>query len=189
MPRLTAEEKSNLNREFYFAEYGTTINNIEVESEEDIDIFNFRNTTISDMKRHKFSHVYVIEGTHNGNTSYKIGKADRLSERLKTFNVKIPFDIDLICSFYVQDSRGFESYLHSKFSDKRIAGEWFDLTYKDILNIINLGILREQQDTKVMFTKDISELKSLLYKNDKEYIEYLETQLVMNGIDFMARGV
>jgi len=153
------------------------------------DMLEFRNSVLEDMKRHKFSHVYVIEGTHNGNVAYKIGKADKLSERLKTFNVKIPFDIELICSFYVKDSLGLEAKLHAEYSKQRLAGEWFDISYKNNISIIKTGIQREQRDSSVMFNKDIKDLKSMLYKNDAEYIEYLETQLVMNGISFMARGV
>lgn len=174
----------NVTDDFLFGEYGCTLNNIRDTCELSAMAY-YRDT----LKKNKFSHVYIIQGTHNENTSYKIGKANVLKERLKRFDVKIPFDIELVAAFYVKDALAFESELHSIYKDKRIAGEWFDLSSLDIAKIVSIGIDRERVDSTIAFEDDIRKIKEMMFANDKEYIEYLETTLVLNNIDFIARGV
>lgn len=141
--------------------------------------------------KNKFNYVYLISGTHKGITRYKIGKANDVEDRLKRFEVKIPFDIDIICSFMVKDAISFESYLHKLFSEKRLSGEWFDLTIKDIKKIKKIGLKKENEDGINALGNSIEELKkkkrNMLYKDDKSYISYLESLLVFNEIDFISR--
>lgn len=161
--------------------YGTNLNNMEDGKAKDY--------AISLTLKNRFNYVYIIKGTHKGNISYKIGKADNLYDRLKKFEVKIPFDIDLVMSFYVDNAISFESFLHMKFKDKRKAGEWFDLSEKDLLRILSYGLSKEEEDISICINKDIKNTKDNLYSNDKEYIEYLESILVMNNINFIAKGI
>lgn len=165
--------------------YGTQINNI-WEAEENI---KYRNLALEIASKYVFGYVYVIKGTHNGVVSYKIGKADNLEDRLKRFEVKIPFDIELVAAFYVKRPLDFEKVLHAKFSDKRKAGEWFDLDKLDIYTIVSIGLQKENEDFMIHFDLYYEEKMKLYYKDDKEYIEYLETMLIMNNIEFIARGL
>lgn len=141
--------------------------------------------------KRKFNYVYLISGTHKGVTRYKIGKANDVEDRIKRFEVKIPFDIDIICSFLVKDAIQYESYLHKTFAEKRLSGGWFDLSNEDIRKIIKMGIKKEHEDAINAISDNIEELnkkrRSLHYKDDKTYISYLESLLVFNNIDFISR--
>ena len=138
-----------------------------------------------------FNYVYLISGTHNGITRYKIGKANNVDDRVKMFNIKVPFDIDLIRTFKVKDALSFESKLHKEYHHKRLSGEWFDLSEKDIMEISTIGMKKESEDIMLLTKENIikieNEKRKNLYSNDKQYISYLESILVFQNIDFLAR--
>ena len=121
--------------------------------------------------------VYVIKGQYKGKELYKIGKANSLKARLRKFEVIIPFDIELITAFYIRNPLELESSLHKKFKHKRIAGEWFDLDLRDIVEIEKIGLKKEAEDFMVNI-----ELCSKKNINKDDYIEYLESLLALNGI-------
>ncbi len=135
----------------------------------------------------KFGHVYIIEGTHKGITRHKIGKANDLKDRIKTFSVKIPFDIKVVASFYVIDPLQFESALHDIMRHKRIAGEWFDLEQQDVYGLCATGMARESLDMANCITRELKKAREPAKISDSDYIDYLESVLVMNGIDFKSR--
>ena len=108
-------------------------------------------------------------------------------ERLGKFNVKIPFDIELIFSFCVQDALNLESKLHNAFKDSRLSGEWFDLDMKDIIELIRIGARREAKDYFNCLDTYREEKKKERWMNDMDYIKYLESTLVFNNIRFEAR--
>lgn len=58
---------------------------------------------------------------------HKIGKAMNPQERLKGFQTGNPY-IELVKTI----EGNYESYLHQKYKDKRVTGEWFKLTEDDI---------------------------------------------------------
>ena len=171
--------------EFRTGLYGTQLNNLHFDAEN----ITARQYFLEIANKNKFGYVYIIKGTHKGFESYIIGKADSLLDRLKRFEVKIPFDIELVMSFYVSNPLNLESYFHTKFAHKRQAGEWFDLNKVDLAKIMKDGLIRESDDMNIAIQKDINNLKKTRYENDKEYIEYLETILIMNNIKFIARGI
>ncbi|MEK5109916.1 GIY-YIG nuclease family protein, partial [Cytobacillus sp. FSL K6-0129] len=51
--------------------------------------------------------------------------------------VKLPFEWDYIKIVESKDYSLTEQLLHDKFSDKRVNGEWFDLSDEDISDIEN----------------------------------------------------
>lgn len=118
--------------------------------------------TIVDME--KFNYVYIIEGTHKGVSRYKIGKANDIKDRISRFEVKIPFDINLICSFRVKDAISFESELHRVFAEKRLSGEWFNLDREDFKKIFKLGINKEVKDYFKSVDRLSAEYKAKLKK-------------------------
>ena len=142
-------------------------------------------------KELSFSYVYLVKGTHKGITRYKIGKANNVNDRIKRFEVKIPFDIDLEFSFLVKNSFEFESMLHRQYDKKRLSGEWFDLSEDDIKAIIQKGISKEIEDAQngledlIQIERAKKRIKR--YSNTAEYVKYLESLLVFNGIDFIGR--
>jgi hypothetical protein len=132
----------------------------------------------------RFGYVYIIEGTHEGVTKHKIGKANNLRDRVSTFNVKLPFDIRVVASFYVLNAREFEGELHTFMKAKRIAGEWFDLTPDDIRRLCLLGVSREARDLSRSMDKILDAVNRKRLMPDAEYIEYLESLLVIRNIPF-----
>ena len=87
-------------------------------------------------------YIYFIKEFHSN--TYKIGKSKNIVERLRMFNVKLPFEWELIHSIKVDDYSLIEKLIHKEFSDKRISGtEWFNLDEEDIERIKNNDISEE----------------------------------------------
>jgi len=69
---------------------------------------------------------------------YKIGMSTNVTERIKTLQSILPFSkITLIWHKKFNNYCKVENYLHKKFNDKKIAGEWFNLLEEDIIFIKN----------------------------------------------------
>lgn len=88
-----------------------------------------------DMKREKLrctnsQKTYLIKDNRTGAT--KIGKSNNPYKREKTLQSDV-LSLELL---YICDDN-IESLLHKKYKDKRIRGEWFNLTDKDIEYIVN----------------------------------------------------
>ena len=76
-------------------------------------------------------YVYIIEsqGYH------KIGKTRDPRYRTKQYTTENPpsIEMSLIYTFDVTSCEEVEKYLHKRFSNKRVRGEWFKLTQEDLL--------------------------------------------------------
>lgn len=77
----------------------------------------------------KPGYVYLLKSPLG---AYKIGKTSNPDNRIKTFSVKLPFEVEYTCVIKCVDMNELEKRLHAKFADKRINGEWFALTTDDI---------------------------------------------------------
>ena len=76
-------------------------------------------------------YVYIIESEYG----YKIGKTKSLKNRSQLFGVKMPFDFSFIYTFFSEKFSTLEVDLHCKFANKRINGEWFQLTKDELQEI------------------------------------------------------
>lgn len=76
-------------------------------------------------------YVYLIRSEYG----YKIGKTKRMKERSQLFSVKLPFEIDVIHYAWYGDYSAAEAALHRRFRDRRLGGEWFQLTASDVQSI------------------------------------------------------
>lgn len=86
-------------------------------------------------------YIYVIKEFHSN--TYKIGKSKNIEDRLRMFNVKLPFKWELVHSVKTDDYTLSEKLIQDLFSDKRIKGtEWFNLDDKD-LEIIKSNNFKE----------------------------------------------
>ncbi len=72
--------------------------------------------------------IYLISGAG----LVKIGIAIDVSKRLASLNIGSPVDLSVTYWFWSEDCQFDENYLHKIFKDKRIKGEWFDLSEQDI---------------------------------------------------------
>lgn len=82
------------------------------------------------------SYVYLMEAQGR----YKIGKADDVAERLRTFQTADPA-IRLVCSIRTRDAYGLEAALHRRYRRQRIWSdrEWFALQPEQVSHIQGLG--------------------------------------------------
>jgi hypothetical protein len=77
-------------------------------------------------------YVYLVQSPTG---AYKIGRAKNPKDRVRTFGVKLPFEIELIHTIEAADYKVAERQLHERFAPKRVNGEWFNLTPEDVASI------------------------------------------------------
>lgn len=82
--------------------------------------------------RYRDGFVYVVKSLTN-NAYYKIGRTRNLHRRTKTFDVKLPFDVEIVCLIKTEDMYKLEGELHGRYVHKRKDGEWFNLSHEDLL--------------------------------------------------------
>lgn len=81
-------------------------------------------------------YVYLLQSATG---AYKIGRTKNPKDRMKTFSVKLPFEVEYICIIQTDDMYGLEQSLHDQFANKRLNGEWFNLTPEDVEHIKGLA--------------------------------------------------
>lgn len=86
----------------------------------------------------KPGYVYLVQGPPG---LYKIGKSKDPEDRVRTFGVKLPFEVDLIHTIQCADYTAAEKALHLRFADKRSEGEWFALADEDVETIKAISAL------------------------------------------------
>ena len=74
---------------------------------------------------HPIGFVYFIKSEFG----YKIGMTKSLDKRLRTFDVKLPFEFKLFCHIASSDYKKIEKDIHIILSEERINGEWFNLSF------------------------------------------------------------
>lgn len=79
-------------------------------------------------------YVYVVKSDTG---HYKIGRTNNPDDRRKTFNVKLPVEIQFLVLIKTGNMNYLESTLHRMFSHKRVNGEWFKLSDTDLVWLSN----------------------------------------------------
>jgi hypothetical protein len=87
-------------------------------------------------KKRKPGYVYLLQSP---SAAYKIGRTKAPQNRLKTFAVNLPFEVEYIALIQTNDMAGLERQLHQRFADKRVNGEWFELSSEDVQYIQGLS--------------------------------------------------
>jgi len=87
--------------------------------------YNWRNEA---QKLTRAGYVYLLAG----GDYYKIGRSVNVDIRIAQIEPKLPFEIKLVHHAKVKDMYETEAFLHEKFADKRVRGEWFRLTQDDV---------------------------------------------------------
>lgn len=87
------------------------------------------------MKRKSDGYVYLLMSPTG---HYKIGHTREPKVRMKTFEIKLPFEVEFAHLIPTPDRFKLEKELHQKFADRRVNGEWFALTDADVLYIKSL---------------------------------------------------
>lgn len=81
-------------------------------------------------------YVYLLQSSTG---HYKIGRTRNPEDRLRTFGVMLPFEVEYVCVIQTPDMFKLESDLHNLFSQKRVSGEWFSLDNTDVDHIKGLA--------------------------------------------------
>lgn len=89
-------------------------------------------------------YVYLIRSPHG----FKIGKTVNIKSRTRLFEVKLPFPISVEHYSWFEDYSTAERQLHATFHNKRLKGEWFDLSPSDIAHIKLLGRAASSEDLR-----------------------------------------
>lgn len=74
-------------------------------------------------------YVYLIRSETG---YYKIGRTTDPDDRILTFSVKLPFEVEYDCLIRSPDHAAMETTLHNRFAHKRVNGEWFALDADDV---------------------------------------------------------
>lgn len=74
-------------------------------------------------------YVYLLQSPTG---AYKIGRTKNPKSRLKTFEVKLPFEVEFTALIQTRDMYQLEIDLHTKYASKKIKGEWFRLEQEDV---------------------------------------------------------
>lgn len=72
--------------------------------------------------------VYLLKSGRR----YKIGKTTSPLKRLGQIGIELPERSEPIHTIETDDPAGIEAYWHNRFRDKRLNGEWFDLSAADV---------------------------------------------------------
>lgn len=81
-------------------------------------------------------YIYVIRSPYG----FKIGKTVNLKQRTRLFEVKLPFKNSLEHYAWFENYTHAERSFHLRFHEKRLEGEWFDLSPEDLAAIKREGI-------------------------------------------------
>lgn len=81
-------------------------------------------------------YVYVLRSPTG---AYKIGYAENPANRLRTFSVKLPFEVEYELLIKTDDMRSLEAKLHERYAHRHINGEWFALTADDLAELRAMG--------------------------------------------------
>jgi hypothetical protein len=83
----------------------------------------------SDNEKPSYGFVYLVKG-HPG--EYKIGRTRLVDRRLSELGATASIKQELVHEIKTDDPSGVEAYWHGRFRDKRMRGEWFQLTPADV---------------------------------------------------------
>ena len=98
---------------------------------------------------------------HKGINGIKIGKTSGsgVSERFKSFKTYSPNGAEILGYFETNDGLRTESEIHKTYSNRRMSGEFFDITEHDVDKIINVYSISNTK-MKNDFLKWVSSLDS-----------------------------
>lgn len=76
----------------------------------------------------KHGYVYLIQWERR----YKIGRSDDPGRALSEIRAQLPTAAAIIHTIQTDDPVGIEAYWHRRFAERRLRGEWFDLSVTDV---------------------------------------------------------
>jgi len=99
---------------------------------------------------------------HVGLSPVKIGYSENESpiNRFNTFKTYAPYGSEILGFIIISDAKEIESFLHKKYSTKRLSGEWFEITEEEVKEEItfytNISDIKERNEFQIAWAKEIS---------------------------------
>lgn len=92
--------------------------------------------------------VYFIK--HKGLLPVKIGYSlnENPQERFNSFNIASPYGIQVLGVVITNKPQKLEAQLHKKYADKRLNGEWFNITLQDVDMEVELNNDQDEFDRR-----------------------------------------
>lgn len=88
------------------------------------------------VKQTKSGFVYLIKR----DSDYKIGVSSKPKSRITAIQTGSASPVETICLIKTDDMENLELALHNRFAEKRIRGEWFNLSTEDVEYIKSLAV-------------------------------------------------
>lgn len=92
--------------------------------------------------------VYFIK--HKGLLPVKIGysSSENPQERFNSFKISSPYGIQVLGVIITNNPQKLEAQLHKKYADKRLNGEWFNITLQDVDMEVELNNDQDEFDRR-----------------------------------------
>lgn len=91
----------------------------------------------TNMMQKTAGYVYLVQSPTG---AYKIGRTKNPDDRMRTFSVKLPFEVEYVALIPCDDMKWLEAELHNRYADKHVNGEWFNLDAADVETIRSLAV-------------------------------------------------
>lgn len=102
---------------------------------------------------------------HIGLTPVKIGFSTSESplNRFTQFKTYAPYGSEILGFIQTEDAKKIESILHLKYSNKRISGEWFEISEQDVTYEVNfysnIEDIKERNEFQIEWAKKVNDKK------------------------------
>ena len=103
----------------------------------------------------EIGYIYLIR---NINFEYKIGITKKsVNKRVKQLQTGNPHQLEIVSFFFIKNYNKVEKSLHNIYKNKRLNGEWFNLTKEDVSNfektvkIFEQAIIDSQENNENLF--------------------------------------
>lgn len=128
--------------------------------------------------------VGVVYFVKNKKGFTKIGRTQNLKNRLKTLKYDPMGDgIKLIHFIESDDINVLENTLHKAFADKRVEGEWFNLSDRDLTNIKGANKMKNYVEEIIKREEIISQLYDVYQMTENE----VAFDIIGKAIDFIKQ--
>lgn len=90
--------------------------------------------------------IYIIKDETNNEIKIGVTQSNNPNNRLSLYTVH-KMNIELIYIQNIEDCFDIEEIIHDKYNEKRVKGDWFNLSDLDVLNVIK--IINNNQHNKI----------------------------------------
>jgi DNA-binding NtrC family response regulator len=111
---------------------------------------------------------------HIGLTPVKIGYSSNESpiSRFNQFRTYAPYGSEILGFVILTNAKEIETFLHQKYANKRLSGEWFEITIEDVQKEVdfysNISDIEERNNFQIAWAKEINDIKNKVNNEIKE---------------------